>query len=193
MATKSLCSVPDCGKTVTKREWCELHYRRWLRHGDATSGRELNGEPQRYLRDVAFVYDGTECLTWPFSCHTDGRGKIYYEGRMQTVHRLVCKEANGPPPSPDHEAAHSCGKGHLACVAKRHLSWKTNLENKADELIHGTRARGETHGMVKLTEADVVAIRALKGKLLHREIAAQFGVSKPLISMILAGKSWGWL
>ncbi|MBZ9922605.1 hypothetical protein LB579_33660, partial [Mesorhizobium sp. BR1-1-7] len=25
----------------------------------------------------------------------------------------------------DAQAAHSCGKGHLGCAAKRHLSWKT--------------------------------------------------------------------
>lgn len=34
MATKSLCSIPDCGKPHYGRGWCRLHYKRWYTHGD---------------------------------------------------------------------------------------------------------------------------------------------------------------
>lgn len=28
------CSVDTCPKVATRREWCNVHYRRWLKHGD---------------------------------------------------------------------------------------------------------------------------------------------------------------
>lgn len=38
MATKSLCSIPECGKTAFARGWCKAHYLRWFRHGDPEAG-----------------------------------------------------------------------------------------------------------------------------------------------------------
>ncbi|WP_292637037.1 hypothetical protein [Mesorhizobium sp.] len=55
------------------------------------------------------------------------------DGKCRRVSRLVCEEVHGPPPSPDHEAAHSCDNGDLGCATKRHLSWKTPKENTADK------------------------------------------------------------
>lgn len=34
MATKPLCSIPECGKPHYGRGWCRLHYKRWYTHGD---------------------------------------------------------------------------------------------------------------------------------------------------------------
>ncbi|RUV65859.1 hypothetical protein EOA64_00505 [Mesorhizobium sp. M1A.F.Ca.IN.022.02.1.1] len=35
MATRALCSIPDCGKpSINIRGWCSAHYMRWNRHGD---------------------------------------------------------------------------------------------------------------------------------------------------------------
>jgi hypothetical protein len=109
------------------------------------------------------------------------------------VSRRVCEETKGPPPTPAHEAAHSCGKGHLACVTKGHLSWKTHAENQTDKLIHGTDNRGQKHMMVKLTEDDVREIRALRGTMLQREIARQFGISQQSVGDIFRRATWGWL
>lgn len=193
MAVKSLCSVAYCGKVSTKRGCCEMHYRRLLRHGDPTAGRSPNGEQMRYLEKVVLTYEGDECLPWPFSRDQNGVGLVNSGAGSRRVPRIVCEAHYGPPPSPGHEAAHSCGNGHLACVNKRHLSWKTHAGNMADMIAHGTSPKGERHGMAKLSEADVMVIRSLKGRRLQREIAAQFGVRPSMISMIHSGKSWGWL
>lgn len=131
---------------------------------------------------------------WPFS--TDGRGygdynKSHYgEGK---VHRIMCAFRNGPAPTPKHEAAHECGNGHKGCVNPNHLVWKTREENQADRILHGTHNRGSQHPLAKLTEHDVLEIRALQNKSSQSEIGKKFGISQPLVSAIHQRKRWGWL
>jgi hypothetical protein len=115
------------------------------------------------------------------------------DGALVYVHRRVCEDVNGPPQVPTDEAAHSCGKGHIGCVTRGHLSWKTRQQNRDDMLIHGTIARGEASGRAKLTESDVREIRALKGREHQRVTANRFGVSRRAIGAIYRGDSWAWL
>lgn len=189
MADKSLCKIDGCGKRSERCGWCLAHYKRWHRHGDPMAGRISNGEPLRFYRDVVLTYDGDDCLIWPFARTTAGYGMI--NGRY--VHRMACESEHGPAPTRKHQAAHSCGKGHLACVTKRHLSWKTHTENMADTLVHGTHNRGARQGQSKLAETDVADIRALKGTMLQREIAAKYGVCRETIGKIHRRKNWAWL
>lgn len=93
----------------------------------------------RYFREVVVGYTGDDCLLWPFSKSNKGYGTINHDGRNLTVSRFLCAEVNGPPPTPDHVAAHSCGRGHTGCVNPRHLRWATRTENEADKIIHGTK------------------------------------------------------
>lgn len=172
-----------------------MHYQRWQRHSDpavrlSTVGRR---RAQRFFREVVLSYEGDECLTWPFARNKFGYGVILSEGRKQIVSRLVCTEVNGPPPTEIHEAAHLCGKGHEACVARRHLAWKTPVANAADRLVHGTDNRGSRNGLVRLTEDDVRQIRAMRGTASMSAIGRQFDVSAKSISQIYAGDSWKWL
>lgn len=191
MARSRKCSIPDCGKPDEKRGWCGMHYRRWSRHGDPLAlTRAAPGEPLRYLHEVVIPYDGTDCLPWPYARTGQGRGNIWSDGSNRPVHNLVCEIAHGPPPTPDHQAAHSCGKGHEGCVAPRHLRWATCAENHADMVIHGTRYRGEQKPFVKLTNADVMAIKALRGRISAYALAERFGVSQSCIQNIYLGKSW---
>ncbi|MER9217889.1 hypothetical protein NKI48_02990 [Mesorhizobium sp. M0644] len=187
------CKVDGCDKPRHGRGWCKAHYTRWERHGDPLSGRTPKGEPERYLREVVLTYEGDECLPWPYGKSDDGYGRLTVEGRQRLVSRLVCEHKHGPTPTPEHEAAHSCGRGSEACCTKQHLSWKTRIENEADKLIHGTMIRGERHGLAKLTEPEVRQIIALKGKMLQREIAEQFGIGQPHVSTIHRKSAWTWL
>lgn len=130
------------------------------------------------------------------------------------VHRLVCHAFHGAPPSPKHHAAHNDGvrtNNHAG-----NLRWATARENEADKIAHGTSlagrasavpierrpygarhgrhtkpeatARGERAGRAKLTEAQVIAIRA--DRRLPREIAESLGVTRALIQMIKTNKIW---
>lgn len=147
----------------------------------------------KFVRDTVIPYDGDECFIWPYGRGAHGRAMGSTGSASRFVSRTVCEAAHGPPPTPKHEAAHSCGRGHEGCVAKRHLRWATPAENQADRTIHGTSNRGSRHGMGKLTEDDVRQIRMLQGTLFHREIADLFGVSREAIGLVLRGERWRWL
>jgi hypothetical protein len=103
---------------------------------------------------------------------------------------VVCETVHGPAPTAKHEAAHSCGNGHLGCVSPHHLSWKTPIENAADKLNHGTNPNGENNGQSKLTAENVSSIRQLAGILAQRKIAERFGVSQSAVSLIVSGRNW---
>jgi len=192
------CSVGGCNgnahwRHAGKKGFCNSHYLRSYRHGDPLGGfdRARDGEPQRFYTETVLNYNGYECLIWPHACSPDGYGVIKKDGdKSAIVSRRVCEEIHGPPPTPEHEAAHSCGKGHLGCVTKGHLSWKTPIGNNADKLIHGTLLRGESHVSAKITEAVAKEIYALKGKETQMSIARRFGVSRSTVYHIHAGNSW---
>jgi hypothetical protein len=189
MATNFICSVDDCGKTArNSRGWCNAHYLRWRRYGDPTAGRINHGDAKRHLNDVVLPFTGKECLIWPH-CRDDNGYARYSDG---LVHTYVCERRHGKSPSRQHQAAHSCGNGHLGCVSPEHLAWKTVSENQMDRVLHGTSNRGSRHALSKLTEEDVAEIMAMKGKETQKVIAAKFGVSRSNISAIHRGTSWDW-
>lgn len=146
MAIPRLCSIPNCGKPVYGHGWCCGHNRRWRLYGSPLGGRTTPGELLRYYTETVLPHaDKTNCLAWPFGRSTKGYGKIWIDGRSFIVSRLACEAINGPPPTPEHEAAHNCGKGHEGCVNPLHVRWATRTENFADKLIHGTSNRGARH------------------------------------------------
>lgn len=152
-----------------------------------------HGEPMRFIHEVALLHTGDECLAWPYSKNGKGYGLLKVEGKTTVASRYICELVRGSPPTPEHEASHSCGNGHEGCVSPIHLGWKTTAQNQADRLIHGTHNRGERHGQAKLTEADVRGIIAMKGKKTQRELAERFGVAHQTIGEIHAGRKWAWL
>lgn len=137
---------------------------------------------------LAMEYEGDECLLWPYARNDQGypqfrRGKdIFY------AHRVICEKVNGPSWK---EATHSCNRGKDGCVNKRHLSWKTHTENMADKKVHGTQVRGSDQNGAKLTEDQVMAIRA--STLSNRLTGIQFGVSPAQVSRIKNNQRWSWL
>ncbi len=179
MATHRICKVDGCDKPISdRRDMCGSHYGRWKRHGDPLAGRVLEGEPDRYFRDVVLAYVGDDCLIWPYSRGARGYGRLYQKGSMCLVSRLVCAETEGPAPTPEHEAAHSCGKGHLGCVSPKHVRWATSAENKADKILHGTHMFGENHPSAIIPDVIVAEVMALKGKMTQQAIADKFGISR---------------
>lgn len=191
MAIDSLCAVEGCGKTISRRGWCSAHYSRFIRHGDPLAGGNGRGHVAAYLQEVVLTYAGDDCLIWPFSRHVDhGRAQIRVGGKTRSVHRIVCEHVNGPTPSSDHQAAHSCGRGHEGCVSPRHLDWKTPSENNGDKVRHGTAPRGERSTNRKLSAIEVEQIRALRGAFSQNLIAGKFGIAQATVSKIQIGKRW---
>lgn len=188
------CSVGGCKRNAHwrasgKRGFCAAHYQRWRIHGDPLRGRTGNGSLETFLTEVAFNYDGDDCLLWPYGKSNNGYGTIRLHGhRKQFVHRLVCEHANGTPPTPKMDAAHACG--NRICCNPRHLRWATREENMADAIGHGTLHNRRSN---KLSSEDVLTIRKRLRSETRTDIARSFGVTFSCINDIASGKNWSWL
>lgn len=143
------------------------------------------GESMNWLRDhVSYIYD--YCLIWPFSRKESGYPAAIgrADGNIYPL-RYMCELVNGPPPTPEHEAAHSCGRGHEGCISPRHLHWKTPSENQLDRNIHGTVGPRR-----KLTPEQVLEIRSLKSLETTGDTARRFDLRESTIRLIQSGKMW---
>jgi len=62
----------------------------------------------------------------------------------------------------------------------------------ADAASKGRMARGERHWKSKVSQEEVIEIRALfsEGKLLQREIGLRFGIDQTHVSRIIRKKNW---
>jgi hypothetical protein len=193
MATNRICDVPDCGKKHRSLGFCEKHYERAKRYGDPLGGGTFKGEPAKFYETVVLTHCGDECLIWPYTRGSDGYARLKLRGE-HLVQRILCLDLYGPPPSNEHEAAHSCGHGMQGCVNPRHVRWASREQNAADKITHGTAPRGTNCGLAKLTEEDVRKIRSLReAGVPNRVIAPQFSISVTAVSNINTGITWGWL
>lgn len=103
--------------------------------------------------------------------------------RATRAHVLVCEAFHGPKPEGDWEVAHGNGVPGDDCASN--LRWATPKGNAADTLEHGTRRQP------KLTPRKVRAIRqAFEGGATLPELARRYGVSRGLLSAMMAGKVW---
>jgi hypothetical protein len=107
-------------------------------HGNKGRPSKLRGRGRCMAWLLAHVdYRHDDCLKWPFSRDNHGYGQLGHEGKVFKAHRKMCELKNGAVPSPDHEAAHSCNRGHQGCINPNHLSWKTRSANQQDRTGHG--------------------------------------------------------
>lgn len=195
---KEICSVDGCGRPHEARGLCNAHYLRLRKHGSPFGGSAPRNIVDKYYQEVVLRYDGDDCLIWPHARDKKGyatfsaKKKQGRERPTQSVARRVCEDIFGTP-FPEAQAAHSCGKGHLGCVAKTHLRWATPTSNQRERVLHGTSNRGERHANVKLTETEVRKIRSLQGIHTHKAIGEKFGVTESAVYSILSRKTWAWL
>lgn len=192
MADAKVCKIDGCGKRSRTKGLCAGHYGRMWRLGAPLAGPEMirRGHRIKWLQDHR-EYDGQDCLIWPFKKHYDGHGIVAIDGSMKPAARVMCRIAHGNPDDEGLYALHSCGNGHLGCVHPRHLRWGSQSENMQDAISHGTTTRGSKSPSSKLTDADVRSIRS--DVRLHKEIAADHGISPSLVGMIKRRVRWGWL
>lgn len=190
-----LCIVPGCSGKHRARGYCAKHTKRLQVHGTLEGGtRTKPGEIAKFIEEVVLKHTADECLKWPFNRNWQGYPYWVSEGsRTGTLCRLICEKTKGPPPSPDHQCRHTCGKGHEGCCAPKHLEWGTRSENEQDKFIHGTSIRGERAPANKLTESQARTILALKGVVSQRKLAKMYNVTNGAISLIHNRTNWAWL
>tara|TARA_B100002003_G_C14135917_1_gene546324 strand:+ start:697 stop:1341 length:645 start_codon:yes stop_codon:yes gene_type:complete len=197
LTKKPACSVDGCRGTSYIKGLCIAHYSRLRAKGSVGSAkvrrRAPRGAPLKWLM-AHIKHDGDDCLTWPFAKSSTGVAMLRHDGRAVQAARVMCEMVNGPAPADQPQAAHSCGKGHEACVNPKHLRWASAAENAADRVEHGTDLRGEQCHNAKLTCEDVRRIRAdAERGVPVSEIARNYPVTRKSIRRVISRDRWGWL
>jgi hypothetical protein len=126
------------------------------------------------------------CWIWCGSISKHGYGKLT-EGRGKTLqaHRAAYENKFGKVKS-GLVIRHICDV--KSCVNPNHLVSGTQKQNIDDKVRRNRHAKGETHGMSKLTEdqAKMIKMRFVTSKEAHE----MFGISKTTARQIASGFAW---
>ena len=147
------------------------------------------------FRRIMHRKNPTNKLVKPF-IHEDGEGYVQvatsYLGKpvAHLAHRVVAM-AFIPNPLNLPEVNHKDGNKSNNCV--ENLEWCTSLENVRESWRMGLSKpqKGVAHGGAKLTESQVLEIRALEGKMTQKAIGLIYGVNHQAIYKILKRIRWG--
>jgi hypothetical protein len=131
-----------------------------------------------------------ECWLWHGTINPNGYGTIYCLDRVMGAHRVSWLIHAGEIPD-GMFVLHRCDVP--ACVNPAHLFLGTPAENVADMIRKGRGAdrHGISTGKIKLTPLGVQTIRwAVAHGKTHRVVAADFGISRSNVGLIVSRKAW---
>lgn len=180
------CSVKGCNGRVTGRGWCAKHYWRFRTYGDLNHTGIVPAEDRFWVK----VDRSGSCWLWKAGRRGDGYGAFQVESKKQvSAHRYSYALHHGEIPK-GMVVMHSCDQP--LCVNPAHLKLGTNRENAVDSARKARRPRGSWNHQAKLTEGQVLDIRAqyAAGGVSQKELAAGFGISSALVSFIVTRKAW---
>ena len=132
-----------------------------------------------------------ECWEWTASTTKNGYGNFVVRKKMVYAHRFSYSLVVGPIQD-GCVIRHSCD--NKKCVNPKHLLPGTQQDNMDDKINRGRGRwiRGESHGNAKLTETDVLEIRAMyaKGGVTHKELSGKYGVCTATITQAIRRINW---
>lgn len=128
-----------------------------------------------------------DCWMWSAGINVGGYGAFQASGRCHPAHRISFSLANGDIP-PGAFICHRCDV--RACVNPGHLFLGDAAINRADAVAKRRHSYGARNGRAKLTDADVIAIRAAAASSTRADMARRYGVSEYAIYAICTNKHW---
>jgi hypothetical protein len=184
-----ICIIEGCEKKYLAKGLCDMHYTRNRTHGDPNiTLKTPKGECLEFLYK-AIKLETDDCIIWPYSKSDNGYGVIHYKGKKTFVHRLALILTVGEPLEYKPNALHVPEICHnRACSNPRHLYWGSYKDNQADRLIDGTSNQGERSSSAKLTEAQVLDIRA--DNRVNRLIALDYDITRATVTEIKTRRTW---
>lgn len=192
--TERLCSIDGCDRKHQGHGYCNVHYQRWLKYGDA----EHPGVMDRRSWEERFearVLKTESCWLWTGPVHSFGYGVVASKDcghKSIGAHRASYLHFIGDIPD-GMCVCHVCDNPR--CVRPEHLFLGTNKANIADMVAKRRNTRGESHPKAKLTERQVREIRSsytpkLVGGWTIPALAEKYGLSTSTVGGILRRKIW---
>ena len=123
------------------------------------------------------------CWVWTAATATIGYGQ-FWAGYSTYGHRFSYLIHKGDPGSMS--VCHTCD--NPSCVNPDHLWLGTYADNNRDKVLKGRSLKGEKNHTAKLTEEDVLAIRASTEDSVT--LAKRYNINRNHVYHILKRKSW---
>lgn len=139
----------------------------------------------RFWSKVEVLQSKNVCWEWTGCKSHWGYGDFKLDGASTPAHRVAVQLA-GVKLGSDDVVMHSCD--NPACCNPAHLLVGTHATNVADRVAKRRSAAGARNGRAKLSEEQVIAIRADERTL--TEVAKDYGVCIATISHIRKRKIW---
>ena len=111
----------------------------------------------------------------------------YGKTQQWKVHRAVMLAFKGDCPA-GKEVAHIDGNQQNNRL--ENLIYATPRENNSHKVGHGTQPVGTKIWNAKLTEEDVISIRAKSPQISYAKLAAEYGVHLMTIAQVITRKTW---
>lgn len=135
---KRTCSIDGCSGKHMSRGWCNAHYKRWLRLGDANAEVRSDTKGMSLSQIIeAYTEPDGDCIVWTGLTRRE-YGTFKHQGKMLRSHRVAWELKSGPIP----EGAvidHICW--NPLCVNTDHLRIATVGQNNANRSPESIRAK----------------------------------------------------
>lgn len=130
------------------------------------------------------------CWIWIGARNPGGYGNVRRDGRYQKAHRYCFSRWHAVNLDSAQYLAHSCDTP--ACVNPAHLRVASQREIMAECAAKNRIAFGRRSGNNKLTEQQVLDIRAnyVLCRVSQAELAERYSVSQPTVHHIVHGRYW---
>lgn len=160
-----------------------MHYMRVRRYGIPD---DPNDPVIRFWKKVE-RRGPNECWPWLGWRNQSGYGQFHVSGRLRLpAHVYAWKITHGDLPPDKPWGLHHCD--NPPCCNPSHIFPGTSQDNVRDRHAKGRDAKGNRHGMTKLSEEDIVTIRRrLSMGDRYDDIARDFHVAKVTIASIKRG------
>lgn len=164
-------------------------HQKTLQYASQVATRELIAQLRQKLEAGAFPVPESGCWLWEHGVTRHGYGAVYSSNPREwhSAHRTAWLIFRGPIPG-GMFVCHKCDTRR--CINPDHLFLGTAQDNTDDMLEKGRQdfPAGQRHSHAKLTDADVLAMRA--SGLNSTDAGRAFGVTDSAAAQILNGKAW---